>query len=146
MKKRLLFNTSLLLVTVLFVQDSHAQDYTRWGLPEGAKARLGKGNIWGNRAMAYSPDGTRLAVASSIGIWLYDARTGAEVALFTGHTMAFSPDGKTIDSASANDGIIQLWDVASGQLKNTMEGHTSSYDSYRREPVAFSPDGTILAS
>ena len=136
MNKRMSFNAALLLVTFLLIQDSHAQDYTRWGLPEGAKARLGKGNIgWGDRAMAYSPDGTRLAVASSIGIWLYDARTGAEVALFTGHTMAFSPDGKTIASASAYDGPVRLWDVATGQLKNTIKGYT----------VAFSPDGTSLS-
>ena len=75
MKKTRLFNVALLLVCVLLVQDSRAQDHTRWGLPEGAIARLGKGRISGN--IAYSPDGTLLAVASTIGIWLYDASTGA---------------------------------------------------------------------
>ena len=47
--------------------------------------------------MAYSPDGTRLAVASSIGIWLYDTAThqvgnsrNGEVALLTGHTYSGS--------------------------------------------------------
>ncbi|MDE0315228.1 MAG: hypothetical protein OXM61_10025, partial [Candidatus Poribacteria bacterium] len=76
-------------------------DYTQWALPDGAAARLGKGDITGN--IAYSPDGTRLAVASSIGIWIYDARPGKEkeLDLFTGHTgtvtaIAFSPDGTTI--------------------------------------------------
>ena len=34
---------------------SFAQDYTQWGLPEGAKARIGKGSI---NDMRYSPDGT----------------------------------------------------------------------------------------
>ena len=39
------------------------------GYPTGAKVRLGKGQIYD---LKYSPDGTRLAVTSSIGIWLYD--------------------------------------------------------------------------
>ena len=69
---------TLLILFTLFQVNTFAQDYTRWGLPEGAKARLGKGSISGN--IAYSPDGTRLAVASSIGIWLYDAGTYQEVA------------------------------------------------------------------
>ena len=35
-----------------------------------ASIRLGKGSLTG--PVAYSPDGARLAVASSLGIWLYD--------------------------------------------------------------------------
>ena len=77
LKKDRLIALALLLVTTLSAQEILAQDYTRWGLPEGALARLGKGSIGD---VAYSPDGTRIAVASSIGIWLYDAGTGAEVA------------------------------------------------------------------
>ena len=117
MKKRSLFSMALLLVGILFVQDSRAQDYTRWHLPEGALARLGKGSIgWGDRAVAYSPDGTRIAVATSIGIWLYDAVTGAEVALLTGHmsgctSLSYSPDGQTLASGS-DDGTILLWDMS----------------------------------
>ena len=72
----------------MFLPNTFAQDYTRWGLPEGAKVRLGKGRISGN--IVYSPDGTRLAVASSIGIWLYDTGTYQEVALLTGHTDSVS--------------------------------------------------------
>ena len=48
----------------------NSPDYTKWHLPEGAKLRLGKGYI---NEIAYSPDSSRLAVASSIGIWIYDA-------------------------------------------------------------------------
>ena len=148
MKKQLpLFSLALLLVGVLFEQDSRAQDYTRWGLPEGALARLGKGQIGtGDRAVAYSPDGTRLAVASSIGIWLYDVDTGAEVALFTGHTgwvysVSFSPDGITLASGS-RDNTVRLWDVASRQQKAVLEHPwLASVHS-----VSFSPDGTTLAS
>ena len=58
-------------------------DYTRWGLPEGAKARIGKGTF---TDMQLSPDGTRLAIASSAGVWLYDVSTGDEIALITENT------------------------------------------------------------
>ena len=63
MKNIRLFNVAL-LVCVLFVQTSRAQDHTRLSLPEGAIARLGKGRISGS--IAYSPDGTWLAVPSTI--------------------------------------------------------------------------------
>ena len=62
--------------------------------------------VGGDRAVAYSPDGTRIGVATSIGIWLYDAATGAEVALLRRpygswvRSVSFSPDGQTIASGS----------------------------------------------
>ena len=34
-----------LILLILFTQYIFAQDITQWGLPEGAKARLGKGGI-----------------------------------------------------------------------------------------------------
>ena len=71
MRKAQFLGFSLLLTSVLFLQNSFAQDYTRWELPEGAKSRFGKGLITGN--IEYSPDDRKLAVGSSIGVWLYDA-------------------------------------------------------------------------
>ncbi len=117
-------------------------DYTKWTLPKGAKARLGKGSV---REVAYSPDGNRLAVASGTGIWLYDAYTGKELSLLTGHTgsvlaAAFSPDGTTIASGSADD-TVMLWDAGTGLHKHTLTGHKSAVTG-----VVFSSDGKILAS
>ena len=41
------------------------RDYMRFGLPEGSIMRLGKGELGrGDRALAFSPDGEYLAVAS----------------------------------------------------------------------------------
>ena len=135
MKKRIFFSFILLLVSVLFVSNTFAEDYTQWGLPNGAKTRIGKGSI---SDLQYSPDGTRLAVASSIGIWLYNAHTGGEIALLTGHTgvvnsVDYSPDGSTLVSGSA-DGTVRLWDAVTGAPKRTLIGHTSFVLS-----VAFSP-------
>ena len=132
----------LLLTAVLLAQNSHAQDYNRWSLPDGALMRLGKGDV---RDVVWSPDGTRLAVGTSPGIWLYDARTGAQIYLITGHSfrvnaVAFSPDGLTLASGS-RDHTVRLWDVATGQEKSILTGHTNDV-----EAVAFSQDGTTLAS
>jgi WD40 repeat protein len=133
---------TVLVIFSLFSLNVFAQDYTQFSLPEGAKARLGKGWISGD--IAYSPDGTRLAVASSIGIWLYDTATHQEVALLKGHTdsvesVAFSPDGDTLASGGFRQ--VRLWDAKTGQPKATLRRHTGYVYS-----VAFSPDGGTIAS
>ena len=116
-------------------------DYRRWHLPQGATLRLGKGPIGiSDRALSFSPDGRSLAVASDLGIWLYDSASLNSLALLpTGmaNSLAFSPDGTTLVSTSERD-PIKLWDVETGQ-------NTASLD-YVAGSVAFSPDGTILAS
>src|SRR5438270_556475 len=55
-------------------------------------------------------------------------------------TVAFSPDGARVLSGS-KDKKINLWDVASGLLLLTFDGHSDSVDS-----VAFSPDGARVIS
>ena len=124
------------------ISNSTSPKTLKWHLPEGAKARIGKG--WIDR-IEYSPDGTLLAVVSSIGIWLYDAHTGQELDLLMAHTgrvqsVAFSPDGKTLVSGNS-DSTIHLWDTQTHTLRKTFNGHTKSVLC-----LVFSSDGTSLAS
>ncbi len=123
------------------VPHSRDRDYWTWHLPNGVTARLGKGWILD---IAYSDDGTRLAVGSGIGVWVYNALTGAEIDLLTGHTsavrsVAFNPDGSTL-AGGGWDGTIHLWDATTGQHLNTLTGHRSAVRS-----VAFSRNGTLAS-
>ena len=142
MKTRLTFLVVFLSFSVSCLLNAFAQEYMKDYLPEGAKARIGKGFVYD---IAFFPDNTKLAVASSIGVWIYDKQTGKELDLLTGHTrpvysLCFNPDGSELASGS-NDKTIRLWDSNTGETKATLSGHTGSVYS-----VAFSPDGKILAS
>ncbi len=73
-------------------------------------------------ALAWSPDGKRIAVAGAAPeVNVYDADTGARVAACTGHSagiysVAFSPDSSTL-ATGGFDGTVRLYDAATGALK-----------------------------
>ena len=75
---------------------------------------------------------------------LWEAASGQPLRTLEGHgeskvhSVAWSPDGKTLASASED----QLWEVASGQPLHILEGHGES----KVHSVAWSPDGKTLAS
>ena len=142
--KTTLISTIILFTLSLFILLPHtvAEDPTTFSLPEGAVARLGKGWI---TEIQYSPDGSIIAAASSVGIWLYDADTATEQALLTGHTalvtsISFNSDGTMLVSGS-EDNTVRLWDVNTRTLKTTLTGHEGNVNS-----VHFSPDDTMVAS
>lgn len=130
------------------------QDYKQWNLPEDARARLGKGGITGN--IAYSPDGSRLIVPSTIGIWIYDADTLEENELITAHrgfnssVVGFTSSGHLLASGfiSTWDGYppyvgeIQIWDEDTKHSKVILicpeDGKVTA--------LTFCPDGRTLVS
>ena len=144
MKKPILFYIPLLLILSLsFSKTSLAQESTQSHLPEGAKMRIGKGAA---RDITFTPDGRQFAVPTNIGIWIYDAKTGAEITVLKqpggGYgKIAFSPDGNVLACATVSNGRgeVQLWDKAAGQLVRTLPSPTDISSLF------FSEDGAKLA-
>ncbi len=104
------------------------------------------GHAGGVEAVAWSPDGKRIAsgsVDNTVQVW--DAADGGHVYTYRGHSssvlaVAWSPDGKRIASGSG-DKTVQIWDAADGGHVYTYRGHPSSVLA-----VAWSPDGKRIAS
>ena len=104
------------------------------------------------RAIAFSPCGTVIACGREDEVILWDANTSQIRMVIrlpeTGRrpfALAFSPSGRYLAVGSwwcETDRVpIQLWEVATGENIHTFWGHASDV-----QDVAFSPDGTLLAS
>ena len=82
-------------------------------------------------ALAFSPDGGRLASASfdrSVNVW--DTTTGELLHTFdripeTSRCVAFSPDGRRLASAG-EDKTVRVWDATTGREVLGLRGHTDS--------------------
>ena len=117
-------------------------DYSQWQLTENAKFRLGKSKL---HDIKYTPDGNRIAVATDIGIWIYEAQTGKELTLLTGHTervtaIDFPTDGRFLASGSF-DRTVRLWDIDTGKQTAVFAGHRGGIAA-----IAVSPDGKSVVS
>jgi WD40 repeat protein/serine/threonine protein kinase len=96
--------------------------------------------------LVVSPDGKQVAVASSMGLFVFDAQslkleTYVDTLTDGVTALSFSPDGQTL-ATGGSDGLIQLWDT------HTWQEAQARYSGHNKAilDLAFSPDGTKLAS
>jgi eukaryotic-like serine/threonine-protein kinase len=119
-------------------------------VPQGTVFVTYHGHLLPVYAIAWSPDGTRIASASQDGtVHVWDAATGHRSFRYHGHrgsvnAVAWSPNGGYIASASS-DTTVQVWDA-----QQTGEGSASLY-TYRghsgnMRTLAWSADNTRIAS
>jgi WD40 repeat protein/serine/threonine protein kinase len=96
--------------------------------------------------LAFHPDGSRLALATTDGtVLIWDAATGAELLRRDLHrqtvwALAFSPDGTSVAS-TGSDGTVKIWDSTTGKLHQDIRAHAGEVQS-----VAFHPHKPIVAS
>jgi WD40 repeat protein len=97
--------------------------------------------------VAFTPDGSRVAIGGDFGLIVRSVASGAVVAspawgyaagLYNG--VAFSPDGSLLATGDDN-GSVKLWPTSTWQ--SPREVYKASI---RAMSVAFSPDGTLLAA
>jgi WD40 repeat protein len=115
-------------------------------------AILGRG--WINQ-IAWSPDGTTLAVASSVGVWLHDTADLNTAPRFLETqadtwSVAFSPDGHLL-ATGGRDRSVRVWetrsvydDITNAQPLYDLLCHVGEWWK-AVESLAFNPEGTVLA-
>lgn len=109
-------------------------------LADGELLRLKRGTI---QQISYAPDGQTIAVATNIGVWLYEtsgsnARYLADLSPVW--SVSWSPDSRLLASGSI-DGAVRIWRVADGAKLQELSGHSAQVRA-----VAWSPDGDQVAS
>ena len=115
-----------------------------WDVSAGETVRTLEG-VWGVNTLVFSPDCRTLAIGSSA-LRLWDVNTDETVRRLNAENVgliygiAFSSDGGMLASAESHK-IIHVWDVWTGEILHTLEGHTDEILS-----VAFSRSGGTLAS
>jgi WD40 repeat protein len=117
----------------------------QWDLATQEEIEPFPGHTFWVMALAFSPDGKRLATGGcDQAIRLWDVATATQVRRLIGcpspvESLLFSRDGHSLFSASG-DGTVRLWDVAAGRITHEFKNRAGT------PRLALSPDGTLLAS
>lgn len=101
--------------------------------------------FWDGKFMdvSFSPDSRTLAFTPPDYVTKMDINNRFKIDIISWsrcQSISFSPDGRMLAGGGTN-GEVYLWDVGTGRLRKTLEGHTDLVES-----VSFNPNGLILAS
>jgi serine/threonine protein kinase len=130
---------SLLGTPIVIDQSSPPHEIARWG-------------IGGVNIVKWSPDGKTIALGTTSGIFLYNART-KELTLFIDTqfnvlTMSFNLAGDQI-TAGSRDGIVNAWDSTSGALVQSYNYTRPQSETITNDTavtaISYSVDGNFLA-
>jgi WD40 repeat protein len=117
-----------------------------WDTRTGSRLRSLEGHTGWVYCVAFSPDGATLASSDADGsVKTWSVATGAELLRLEGHTgrvnsVVFNKAGDRLASAGTFDRTVRVWDLTRGQELLSLDAHGPAHG------VAFSPDGTLLAS
>jgi serine/threonine protein kinase/Tol biopolymer transport system component len=99
-------------------------------------------------ALAWSPDGSRIASAGPDTLLIWNALTGQNVVTLQGqisntvNSIAWSPDGKYVAAGGwYPNGDVQIWDATTGKV--TLKPQARSDTIYS---ITWSPDGKYIAA
>jgi WD40 repeat protein len=144
---RRLFYAFLLMDHPELASRSSSTIVVEWDVATGrivGNTRMPEGT---NGCLYFSNDMTEFVseVSGTAQFWDMGSRSvrqAFQVDLWGVSATALSPDGTVLASSGIHDPrIIKLWDVSTGQLLRTLEGHSDTVWS-----LAFSSDGGMLAS
>ena len=109
------------------------------------KTQILSGHVDGVTAVAWSPDGSRIATGSAVGVRVWDAVTGEDLfslELECGRgveSVAWSPDSRRIATGSIF-GDVRVWDAVTGENVLSLE------HDHRVGSVVWSPDGSRIVT
>jgi len=117
-----------------------------WDVATGTRL-WSRDEIIGSASVSFSPGGQTLAIGGyyeinllNVATWRLSLVSSLYGGEFDFQSVSFSPDGRMLALGNV-DGRVFLYDVRSGRIRHTLEGHTDSVLS-----VAFNSSGLIVAS